>query len=83
MTKKLALAAVAALGATPVAAATKNPFSAEFDTLTNTDFVVAIAFILFIGVLVYFGVPKLIGKLLDDRAAGNKAALDELGSAPV
>ncbi len=51
--------------------------SGPFVSLRNTDFVVLLAFIAFICVLLYFGVPKLIGKLLDDRAAGIKSELDE------
>lgn len=45
--------------------------------LNNTNFVVTISFVLFIGILLYFGVPKLLGSLLDKRAAGIKAELDE------
>lgn len=73
--KRLTLAFV--LLGSPAFAASKNPFSPEFYSLANTDFVVAISFIAFIGVLVYFGVPKLLTKALDDRAAGIKADLDE------
>jgi F-type H+-transporting ATPase subunit b len=46
-------------------------------SLANTDFVVAIAFALFIGVLIYFKVPKIIGDLLDKRAASIKGEIDE------
>lgn len=38
---------------------------------------VAVGFVLFLGVLVYFGVPKLIAKALDDRAVRIKAELDD------
>jgi len=48
-----------------------------FFSLKNTDFVVLIAFILFIGVLFYFKVPSLIGGMLDKRAEGIKSDLDE------
>lgn len=67
----------AALGASPAFAASKNPFSADFWTLSNTDLIVAIAFIAFIGVLVYFNVPGMITKMLDDRAAGIQSDIDE------
>lgn len=40
-----------------------------FFSLANTDFTVLIAFLLFIGVLVYFKVPALLAGLLDKRAA--------------
>ena len=46
-------------------------------SLNNTDFVVLIAFIVFILVLIYFKVPKTIGGLLDNRAATIKAEIDE------
>lgn len=68
--KKLAM--LLTVGATPAMAATGPFFS-----LRNTDFVVTLAFLLFIGVLVYFRVPTLLGGLLDKRAAGIKSDLDE------
>ncbi|MCV2867798.1 F0F1 ATP synthase subunit B [Defluviimonas sp. WL0002] len=68
--KKLSLALI--LAGSPALAATGPFFS-----LRNTDFVVTIAFLLFVGVLVYFKVPALIGGLLDKRAAGIKSDLDE------
>lgn len=71
----LTLTAIAT--ATPALAASKNPFSADFYKLSNTDFIVAISFILFIGVLFYFKVPSLLGGLLDKRAEGIQAELDE------
>jgi len=48
-----------------------------FFSLANTDFVVLIAFFVFIGVLFYFKVPTLIGGMLDKRAAGIRSELDE------
>ncbi len=45
--------------------------------LNNTDIVVAIAFVIFVGILLYVGVPKIIAKLLDDRADKIKAEIDE------
>ncbi|MDP7152112.1 MAG: F0F1 ATP synthase subunit B [Paracoccaceae bacterium] len=60
--------------ASPVLAA---PEGTPFFSLKNTDFIVLIAFILFIGVLVYFRVPSLIGGMLDKRADDIKAELDE------
>ena len=38
------------------------------DFLYNTDIVVAIAFIIFVGFLIYVGVPGKVTKMLDDRA---------------
>ncbi|WP_425046657.1 F0F1 ATP synthase subunit B [Primorskyibacter sp. S87] len=51
--------------------------SGPFFSLKNTDFVVLLAFLLFLGVLVYFKVPKMIGGALDNRAEGIKSELDE------
>lgn len=45
--------------------------------LNNTDIVVAIGFVIFVGVLVYFGVPGMISRKLDERAVRIKAELDE------
>ena len=75
MKKTLTLVAVTV--ATPALAASKNPFSADFYSLSNTDFIVAISFLLFVGVLFYFKVPSLLGGLLDKRAEGIQAELDE------
>ena len=61
-----------ALTATPAMAATGPFFS-----LHNTNFVVLIAFIVFIGILIYFKVPGMIGGMLDKRAAQIKADLEE------
>jgi F-type H+-transporting ATPase subunit b len=58
--------------ATPAAAAGDSFFS-----LTNTDFIVLLAFILFLGVLVYFKVPGIVGGMLDRRAEGIQNELDE------
>ena len=68
----LTLAGVVVLAAQPALAA-KGPFL----SLSNTDFVVLIAFLLFIGVLFYFKVPTLLGGLLDKRAEGIQSELDE------
>ena len=51
--------------------------SGPFFSLFNTNFVVLIAFLLFIGVLLYVGVPKLLGGMLDKRAEGIQGELDE------
>ncbi len=68
--KKLAI--LLSLTASPALAA-----SGPFFSLRNTDFVVTIAFLIFIGILVYYKVPKLIGGLLDKRAEGIRADLEE------
>ncbi len=48
-----------------------------FFSLGNTDFVVLLAFLLFVGVLLYFRVPGLLVGILDKRAASIRAELDE------
>jgi F-type H+-transporting ATPase subunit b len=68
--KKLIL--LASIGATPAVAATGPFFS-----LGNTNFVVMLGFLLFLAVLLKFGVPGIITGLLDKRAAQIKADLDE------
>ena len=75
--RAFALTSLILLSAGPAMAASKNPFSADFWKLSNTDFIVSVAFILFIAVLFYFKVPGMITKLLDERAAGIKSDLDE------
>ncbi len=64
---------LAALVPVPALAAGDKPFF----SLANTDFVVLIAFLLFIGVLVYFKVPGLIMGLLDKRAETIQSELNE------
>lgn len=48
-----------------------------FFSLYNTNFVVLIAFLVFVGVLVYFKVPGILTGLLDDRADQIRSDLDE------
>jgi len=43
----------------------------------NSNFTVGVAFVLFLALLWYFGVHKLIGRALDDRAAKIRTELDE------
>ncbi|MEL6100756.1 MAG: F0F1 ATP synthase subunit B [Pseudomonadota bacterium] len=71
------LGAGVSLAALPAFAASKNPFSAEFWKLSNTDFVVSISFLIFIGILIYFKVPGMLGRMLNDRAAGIESELEE------
>jgi len=67
------LATLAALSAASPAFAASGPFF----SLGNTDFVVLIAFLVFIGVLIYFKVPAMIVGMLDKRAEGIKSELEE------
>jgi len=45
--------------------------------LNDTDIVVLISFLIFVGVLLYFKVPSLIGGVLDQRADKIRADIDE------
>ena len=51
--------------------------SGPFISLKNTDFIVLLAFLLFIGVLFYFKVPTLIAGLLDKRSDAIRSELSE------
>lgn len=51
--------------------------SGPFLSLTNTNFVVLLAFILFVGVLLVLKVPSKVTGMLDDRARGIEAELEE------
>ena len=70
---RLMLTALFALAASPALAAGDKPFF----SLGNTDFVVSIAFVIFIGILLYYKVPGVVGGMLDKRADTIKAELDE------
>jgi|TARA_B110000114_G_scaffold183904_1_gene226254 F-type H+-transporting ATPase subunit b len=52
----------------------------SFFTLYNTNFVVSIAFICFVTVILYLGVPKMLANMLDARADTIKAELNEAKS---
>jgi len=66
-----------ATGALMTAASPALAASGPFFSLANTNFVVLISFLLFIGVLVYLKVPSLVAAQLDKRAEGIKSELDE------
>lgn len=69
---RLTATLIALFAASPALAA-----SGPFFSLYNTNFVVLIAFLLFIAILVYLKVPSLLGRMLDKRADSIKAELDE------
>lgn len=69
---RLIFTALFALSASPALAAT-----GPFISLRNTNFVVLIAFLIFVGILLYFKVPAAIGGLLDKRGVSIKSELDE------
>ena len=67
------LSILPALAASPAFAAGDVPFF----SLANTDFIVTIGFLVFVGILLYFKVPSIVGKLLDKRAEGIRDDLAE------
>ena len=66
------LTLTALFGATPALAAEK-----PFISLENTDFIVLLAFLLFLAILLWFKVPSKVAEMLDGRAAGIQKELDE------
>ena len=74
--KTALIALFSALAASLPAQAATGPFL----SLYNTNLVVLIAFVLFIGVILYFRVPRLVGGLLDKQIESIRAELDEAAS---
>lgn len=54
-----------------------TPYAGDFLALDSSDTWVLAAFILFISLLIYLGVPGLVGRALDDRAAEIRRQLDD------
>ena len=67
------LLSVALIVAASPALAAEGPFF----SLRNAEFVVTVAFIVFVGLVIYLGVPKLLGGMLDKRAEAIRGELDE------
>ena len=53
--------------------------SKKIISLDNTDFVVLISFLLFVGVLVYFKVPSIVGAFLDKRSNDIQNEIEKAG----
>ena len=53
--------------------------SKKIISLDNTDFVVLISFLIFVGVLVYFKVPSIVGAFLDKRSNDIQNEIDKAG----
>ena len=70
MTRLLAL--MLAVAASPAMAA-----SGPFFSLRNTNFVVLLAFIIFVAALIFLKVPGKIAEMLDKRAVSIRSELDE------
>lgn len=75
MTRRLSIPAAAPFAAT--AAGPALAAEGDFFSLANTNFVVLLAFLLFLGILVYFRVPGRVMAMLDKRSADIKSDLDE------
>ena len=73
---KTILAGFGVVISTPAFVAPAFGATGPFFSLNNTDFVVSIAFILFIGVFLYLRVPTLVMTMLDKRADDIRAELD-------
>ncbi|MDZ7905228.1 MAG: F0F1 ATP synthase subunit B [Cypionkella sp.] len=66
-----------AILALTVAASPAFAATGPFFSLRNTNFVVLLAFLVFVGILIWKKVPALIGGMLDKRAAQIEADLTE------
>ena len=53
--------------------------SKKLISLNNTDFVVLISFVIFVGVLVYFKVPSIVGAFLDKRSNDIQSEIQKAG----
>ena len=69
---RLIIASLFAVAASPALAAT-----GPFVSLGNTNFVVLIAFLIFVGILLYYKVPSTVAGMLDKRAEAISADLNE------
>ena len=77
MKKLIPLLMLVASPAVAEEVATEMAKAEPFFSLRSTEFVVTIAFLAFIGLLIYLKIPALLTGLLDKRAEGIKASLDE------
>lgn len=68
-----AFSTLAAVGLASPAVAATGPFL----SLSNSDFVVLIAFVVFLGILAYYKVPGMLSGLLDQRAESIRSEIDE------
>ena len=69
---KMRIATAMTVLASPAMAAT-----GPFVSLYNTNFVILIGFVVFVGILVWQKVPALLGRMLDDHATMIRNNLDE------
>lgn len=71
---KIGIFAASVLIVSPAVAAVEGK---PFFSLYNTDLIVLMAFIIFVGILIYFKVPAKVTTLLDARAVSIQAELNE------
>ena len=53
--------------------------SKKLISLDNTDFVVLISFLIFVGILIYFKVPSIVGAFLDKRSNDIQNEIEKAG----
>ena len=53
--------------------------SKKMVSLDNTDFVVLISFLIFVGILIYFKVPSIVGAFLDKRSNDIQNEIEKAG----
>ena len=53
--------------------------SKKMISLDNTDFVVLISFLIFVGILIYFKVPSIVGAFLDKRSNDIQSEIEKAG----
>ena len=70
----LTLLGIALSSGVSFAAGSKSLFS-----LDNTDFVVLISFLIFVGILIYFKVPSIVTAFLDKRSDNIKGEIEKAG----
>lgn len=72
------LTALLVVAATPAFAAGEDTPKGLFNpSLGNTDFVVLLGLLVFLAILFYFGVPRILAGMLDQRAEGIRSDLNE------
>lgn len=68
---------VSSLTVSPAIFLAASADKAALPMIQTPEFWLAVALFMFFGLLLYFGVPRLVGKALDERAEGIKKNLDD------
>lgn len=77
MMNRLLIALLILIAAPAFAEGEGEAMAEPFFSLHNAEFVVTLAFIVFIALVIYLGVPRILGRMLDDRAKLIRNDLDE------